>query len=116
MPSRRRLQLEVEATAELQGSGGSKGGDVTEGPASNDCVGGVGAGSELRVIQQIERLDANLKLALTFDVEPAEDACVDVGDSRAAELVSVRVAEVRRQDCSGGLASSVRRLNRIGEG
>src|SRR5277367_5651701 len=63
---------------------------------------------ELRVIQQIERLDANLELALTPDVEAAEDARVDVCDSRAAEFVTMRVPEV-------GLGSTAR-LNWFSEG
>ncbi len=75
-----------------------------------------GVAGELRVIQQIERLDANLELALTVDVEPANDTRIDVCHSRSTELIPMRVAEMRRNDRRWVLGCRVGWLDRIGEG
>ena len=66
---------EFEAAAELERARGAKGGDVAEGAAADGWV-RVG---ENGVIEHVERLEANLERGLAVDVEPAEDAGVDVG-------------------------------------
>ena len=68
------------------------------------------------MIQQIERLDANLELALMVDVEPANDTRIDVCHSRSTELIPMRVAEMRRNDRRWVLGCCVGRLDRISEG
>jgi len=68
------------------------------------------------VVQQIERLNADLELALAVDVEPANDTRIDVCHARTAEFVPMRIAKVRRNDRRWVLSCRVGRLNRIGEG
>src|SRR6202042_3995166 len=88
-------KLEVEPAAELQRARVAKGGDVTKRSAAHLRAGIAG---ELGMIQQIERLDANLELALMVDVEPANATRIDVCHSRSTELIPMRVAEMRRND------------------
>ena len=68
------------------------------------------------MIQQIERLDANLELALMVDVEPANDTRIDVGHARSTELIPMRVAEMRRNDRRWVLGCRVGWLDWISEG
>jgi hypothetical protein len=93
------MELEVEPATELQSAGVAGGGDISECSATDGCVGSIGGSSvELRVIQQIEGLEAQLDGGLAVDVEGAEQACIEGRDSGTAELISVRVAKVRRND------------------
>jgi hypothetical protein len=45
------------------------------------------------VVENIERFKANLEFALAVLVEAPEDAGVEIGNTWAAELIAVRVAE-----------------------
>ena len=50
---------------------------------------------EIGLVEQVESFYPDLEFTFSIDVEAAEDAGVDEGHARAAELVPVRVAEVR---------------------
>jgi hypothetical protein len=96
--------LEVDAPAELQRAGIAEGGDIAESAASYSIVDLrtiVARRIVLRMVQKIERLDANLELAFAPDMEAAEDTRVDGVDSRATELIAVRVAEVGSNNGGG---------------
>ena len=47
------------------------------------------------MVEQVESFYPDLEFTFSIEVEAAEDAGVDEGHARAAELVPVRVAEVR---------------------
>ena len=98
------IQLEVEATAELDGARGigvvAKGeaGDVSECSAAN---GYVGIADEFGVVNQIERFDPNLELAFTPHLDATSDACVYVGNAGSAEFVAAGVAKGWRNHARG---------------
>ena len=107
-----RSRLEVDAAAELERACGTgvvaegEAGDVSECSAAN---GYVGIADEFRVVEQVERLDANLEVAFTVDLEAARDACVDVGNARSAEFVAASVAKDWRDHARGHRAIDVTR-------
>ena len=92
--------LEVEASAELQGTRPIEAGDIAEGTVllavdvSRGRHGHIRVG-ELHVVEQVKRLKANLKLALVVDVDGAEEAGVDKVVARTAELVAMSIGESR---------------------
>ena len=61
----------------------------------------VGIADEFRMVDHIERFDANLELAFTVELEAARDACVDVGNTRSAEFIAAGIAKVRRDHARG---------------
>src|SRR5271154_1010882 len=115
--SRRRDVLEVEPAGELQHAWSARrrcaeAGDVAERAAAN---GRVRVGQN-RVIEYVERLEANLESRLLIYVECAEDAGVDVGLSGPAERVAGKIAEGRRSNLRGRLEFVVGGLHGVGEG
>lgn len=89
--------LEVEAAAELQRTGTlrrrvprAKAGDIPESSTTNRHV---RVGCKYRVIEKIERLEANLELAFAVYVDGPEEACIEDRHSGSAELVAPGVGQ-----------------------
>jgi hypothetical protein len=113
MPAKR---SEVEAATELKHAwgrwrGAAEAGDVAE---RSGAHGRVRVGENC-VIQRIERLKANLESGLAIHVEGAEDAGVDISDSRTTERVTRGIAKDGRNDFRRRLGGRIRGLRRIGE-
>src|SRR5580700_7414397 len=96
------VSLELEPAAELQRTGalswrvaGSEAGDFAEGRTADRRA---RIAVQQRVVGDVERLEANLELALVVNGEGTEETRVRIGDARSAEFVAVGGAEDRRSD------------------
>jgi len=102
--------LEIDSTAELERTSRSEGCDIAESSAAHSRI---WVGGQLRIIEQVEGLNANLKLALSIYLESTEDACIHIRDTRPAKLITVGVSEVR---CDDRLTGGISGFDRVSKG
>src|ERR1700744_6193723 len=72
-----------------------KAGDVTK-RSTTHCR--IRVGVQNRMVQYVERFNANLELALSPHMESAKDAGIHVGHAGAAELIAMCIAKARSND------------------
>lgn len=105
-------RLEANSSAKLQGTGGIEAGDIAKRATANSQIGI----RQLRMVEEVESFYSNLELTLAIQIEAAEGTGVDPGRARPPELVTMRIAKVRRNDLRRGLGCRVRGLHRISKG